>query len=58
MTIKEGVYKGKDISQVPDNYLLWLSNQVSYAKNYNQLERDEISKRLSIAPKLKPPKFW
>ncbi len=58
MTIKEGIYKGKHISQVPDNYLLWLSNQVSYTKKYNQQERDEISKRLANTPKLKPPKFW
>ncbi len=58
MTIKEGKYKGMDINQVPDNYLLWLSNQPSYGKKYKKAEREEIAKRLAVMPKPKPPKFW
>ena len=58
MIIKDGKYKGMDVNQVPDNYLLWLSNQPSYGKKYKKAEREEIAKRLSVMPKQKLPKFW
>jgi len=50
MIIKDGKYKGMDINQVPDNYLLWLSNQPSYGKKYKKAEREEIAKRLAVMP--------
>lgn len=56
--MKEGKYKGKELWQVPDNYLVWLTNQKSYHSWYNKEERQQIALRISAMPKLKPPKFW
>lgn len=52
--IKEGKYKGYAIDQVPDNYLLWMTNQKSFSKDYNQETRDKIFTRLSNRPKKAP----
>jgi uncharacterized protein (DUF3820 family) len=43
--IKNGQYKGQSIDQVPDNYLLWMTNQET---------RDNIFTRLSNRPKKAP----
>jgi len=58
MIMKGGQYEGKELNEVPDSYLNWLTNQKSYHLWYKKSEREEIAKRLAATPKLKPPKFW
>ena len=56
--MKGGQYEGKELNEVTDSYLNWLTNQKSYHLWYKKSEREEIAKRLAATPKLKPPKFW